>query len=108
VFNDQHGMPLPNKLSPLPWSMHQTSSLVYSADGWTENANGYRVEWVYACSANDAVFKVHAANWIIPCRDIVRRLAEWLESNGIKESEFDIADDAAKLWEEMIRDNKTP
>lgn len=93
-MSDEHGMPVPDERL-LPIAIGDCGQVV--------DRDGEEIElWV------DPEFFIHSANWIGPCREIVRRLAEWLESNGIKESEFDIANDAAKLWEEMIRDNKTP
>lgn len=96
MANDEHGMPVPPEHLPLKlWVEHEKFvDTVRDRDDLEVNI------W------DMPEFFVHAANWIIPCREIVRRLAEWLASDGSKESEFDIADDAAKLWAEMQRDAK--
>ena len=50
----------------------------------------------------DFDFCSHAFRWIVPCRDIVRRLAEWAESDLM--GDFDkIASDAVVLWAEMLK-----
>ena len=98
---DEHGLPVPEQSSPLPWRQFDTYEVV--------DANGNEVVCVVRkafITARDCEYAVHAANWIIPCREIVRRLAEWLASDGSGGSEFDIAENAVKLWADMQRDAK--
>lgn len=99
-MKDEHGMPLPGDASPLPWSRNNERDL-QADERRIDDYDGVRVAGVW--DDDDCEFIVHAANHIIPCRDIVRRLAEWIKSDLV--SDFDeIALDAVKLWDEMQRE----
>jgi hypothetical protein len=95
-MTDEHKMPLPSKNRPLPWIV---------SDYFNVQDNSSRLV-VYECATTaDADFIVHAANYIIPCREIVRRLLEWHNGPIDKHvSLYDIANDAEKLWAKMRED----
>lgn len=100
-MRDGFGMPVPDKSSPLPWKQFDAYEIV--------DANCDEVVCVvrkaFVTNA-DCKFSVHAANWIIPCREIVLRLAEWSEGEGFWDDWEGIATDAAKLWNKMQEDAK--
>lgn len=84
MSRDEHGMPLPDERL-LPVAIGDC--------GQVTDRDGEEIElWV------DPEFFVHAANWIVPCRDIVRELAE------CHPSDWDmVATKAKKLWDEMLK-----
>ena len=90
MSRDEHGMPLPdNRLLP-----------VRIGDcGQVTDRDGEEIEfWV------DPEFFTHAANNIIPCREIVRRLAEATKKEVNPAGSYQrIGYDAAKLWDEMLK-----
>ena len=97
-MKDEHGMPGFHPEEKFPWCFHggDEGYHVYDADGGD------------VCHITDTEREVvenmvHASNWIIPCREIVRRLAEYYESYGLP---LILGDDAAKLWADMQRDAK--
>ena len=95
MASDEHGMPVPDQSSPLPWERFDSYGIV--------DANGDEVVCVVRkafIATADCKFAVHAANNIIECRDIVRRLAEpgAVEIRVVVEQ---IAADAARLWAKM-------
>ena len=91
MARDEFGMPLPSKSSPLPWQDSYCREVADANFGlvaekfWTESDTG---------------FAVHAANNIIPAREIVRRLAEWSKSDSMDDF-IPVIRDAEKLWEKM-------
>ena len=88
MSRDEFGMPLPDRRL-LPLSLNE--------DGEVVDRDGDEVElW---CDRN---FFIHAANNIIPAREIVRRLIEWHCGPIDKHvSLCDIVSDAEKLWAKM-------
>lgn len=89
MSRDEHGMPLPCDDSPLPWpEMH----------GVVEDCDGFEI-----CQAGEnSSFIAHAANFITPCREIVRRLAEATTKEvSPAESYRKIGYEATKLWLKM-------
>ena len=105
MANDEYGMPVPHSESPLPWSAS-------GKDEWawvkTETGNGnYETGVCEPYFRADADFIVHSANWIIPCREIVRRLSVWYDECGsVSFNVIEVSRDAAKLWADMQRDAK--
>lgn len=86
MSRDEHGMPLPDERL-LPVAIGDC--------GQVTDRDGEEIElWV------DPEFFVHAANWIVPCRDIVRRLADG-GTIGDKALMYQLVTDAANLWDEM-------
>lgn len=71
-------------------------------------------EWVledeFLC-LDDFDFTIHAANWIIPCREIVRRLSVWYDESGkpggsVSFNVIEVSRDAASLWAKMQEEAK--
>lgn len=91
---DEHGMPVPPEHTPIPlWIEHERfTDTVRDADDQEVNL------W------DSPEFFVHAANWIVPCREIVRRLGK-PQALSLAEMEA-IMLDAANLWSEMQEDVK--
>lgn len=84
-MTDEHGMPLPDERL-LPVAIGDC--------GQVTDRDGEEIElWV------DPEFFVHAANWIVPCREIVRRLA--FSKLSLEGEIWDLRMDAANLWAEM-------
>lgn len=99
---DEHGMPVPHKSSPLPWKQLDTYEMVDANKDEVVCA----VRKGFVTNA-DCKFSVHAANWIIPCREIVRQLAEAAVKEVSPEAAYKrIAYDAAELWAKMQEDAK--
>lgn len=94
-MKDEHGMPMPDAGSWLPWS-NEGDEII------SENESNVTA----LMYPEDADFIVHAANHIIPCRDIVRRLARWQHGGMSSGNINDIAADAALIWAEMQREAK--
>lgn len=95
-MKDEHGMPLPDAGSWLPWSNEGDEIL-------SENETNVTALMYH----DDADFIVHAANHIIACREIVRRLIEWHFGPLDKHvSLCDIVADAKKLWAKMQKEAK--
>lgn len=96
MSRDEFGMPVPDEELPLPWE----------PDGQWDvlDKNGLIV--VYDCSTEKSRdFIAHAANNIIPAREIVRRLAEaTVKEVNPSESYKRIAYDAANLWARMQKE----
>lgn len=98
MARDEHGMPVPHEESPLPWREH-SGGIEADDESWV-------LEDEFLAD-QDLHFSIHAANWIIPCREIVRRLADFDCYMDIQESDVrGIIADAANLWAEMQRDAK--
>lgn len=88
MVRDEHGMPLPDERI-LPIAVFAGESVV--------DRDGEEIEmWV------DPEFFVHAANNIIPAREIVRRLAEWWENKEHPIGSLGI--EAAELWAKMQKE----
>ena len=98
---DEHGLPVPEQSSPLPWRQFDTYEVVDANDN--EVVCVVRKAFI---TSRDCEYAVHAANWIIPCREIVRRLAEWVVDDPASDNLASIATDAAKLWDDVQRDAK--
>lgn len=95
MSRDEHGMPLPSDESPLPWRLCGLFEIMSSSET-------YVAELGESLGDIDAEFIVHAANWIIPCRDIVRRMAEATTKEvSPAESYRKIGYEATKLWLKM-------
>lgn len=98
MARDKHGMPVPDENIQLPW-------ISDSCRGINGKARYVAVSTLDAFFDRDSRdFAVHAANWIILCREIVRRLAE-PQALSLNEMEI-IIQDAAKLWAKMQEDAK--
>ena len=94
-MTDEHGMPLPSDDNPVPWRMCGLFEIMSSNETYVS-------ELGESLGDIDAEFIVHAANWIIPCREIVRRLAEATTKEvNPAESYRRIGYEAAKLWIQM-------
>lgn len=96
---DEHGMPLPLEEIPLPLWIDKVKFVDTVRDSLDEEVNLWDMP----------EFFVHAANNIIPAREIVRRLAECSNVKNLEEFQIlaaRIVDDAAKLWANMQRDAK--
>ena len=97
MARDEHGMPLPDEESPLPWEK----------DGPWDVLDKSGLIVAYDCSTEKSRdFIVHAANNIIPAREIVRRLAEWHDEAAKPDGTLsfnliEIAGSAEKLWAKM-------
>lgn len=96
---DEYGMPVPGDENPLPWRMCGLFEIMSSNETYVS-------ELGESLGDIDVEFIVHAANWIIPCREIVRRLAEWCLDDPAAGSYSEIAEDAARLWAKMREDVK--
>lgn len=95
---DEHGMPLPYVQSPLPWKKQVGERGGKEAWIITDAIRFPIHESIGVIMEQDADFAAHAANWIIPCREIVRELAE------CHPSDWDmVATKAKKLWDEMLK-----
>ena len=87
---DANGVVVPAGHDPLPWNRSDHE------DGWPADAKDNIIGF-----GNDTIdFIVHAANYHGRLADIVRRLAEWSESDLMGDVDAMIVD-AAKLWDEM-------
>lgn len=101
-MSDEHGMPVPIYAHG-PFKMIRNEGLSYQemyliVDG--EN------NVICPISEPDVgKFFVHAVNNIIECREIVRRLAEWVKSDLMDEID-DIIDDTVRTWDCMQREAK--
>lgn len=93
-MKDEHGMPLLSEETPLPWKVERDERI--------SDRCGCKVEADLDGFPETLHFIVHAANWIIPCRDIVRRLATYTNERQL----FVLVEDAQKLWDEMQREAK--
>lgn len=89
-MSDEHGMPVPTEQIPTPLWIDREQFVDTVRDKHDEEVNLWDMP----------EFFVHAANWIVPCREIVRRLAE-LGSIGDRALMYQLVEDAAKLWDEM-------
>lgn len=100
MSRDEFGMPLPDVTSHLPWEKQVGERL--GSEAWLiVDANGMPIhENIGIIMEEDADFISHAANNIIPARDIVRRLATSKSVSDLLE----IAADAEKLWSKMQRE----
>lgn len=90
---DEHGMPMPDERL-LPIAVGEYGEVV--------DRDGEEIEfWV------DPVFFAHAANNIVECRDIVRRLAEKY-AKAVAHGTLVTPEmrDASKLWIKMRREVK--
>ena len=100
MANDEHGMPVPSEDRPLPWDFCD------NRDSWKER-DGLDLREFWA-ELDDAEFAKHAANNIIECREIVRRLAEHYKTEPSEtfcgNKLYRICDDAARLWAKMQRE----
>lgn len=93
MARDEHGMPLPG--SDLPWRQCGTFEIMSGNEIYVS-------ELGVSLGDLDVPFIVHAANNIIPAREIVRRLIEWHCGPIDKHvSLCDIVSDAEKLWAKM-------
>lgn len=93
---DEHGMPVPSDESPLPWAQNGV--------GGIDSLYYRRVcDFEAFSDSKNRDFTIHAANWIIPCREIVRRLADG-GTIGDKALMYQLWEDAARLWAKMQRD----
>jgi len=102
MSRDEFGMPVPDVTSHLPWEKQVGERL--GSEAWLiVDANGMPIhENIGIIMEEDADFISHAANNIIPARDIVRRLIEWHCGPIDKHvSLCDIVSDAEKLWAKM-------
>ena len=106
MSRDEHGMPIPSKLTVLPVRI---ADMMSECDRYSHgevvidsSENESEVVGLYAFgSREDMEFFVHAANWIIPCREIVRRLAE---PDNLSLSEMEaVIRDATILWSKMLK-----
>ena len=108
MSRDEHGMPIPSKLTVLPVRI---ADMMSECDRYSHgevvidsSENESEVVGLYAFgSREDMEFFVHAANWIIPCREIVRGLAE-LGSIGDRALMYQLVTDAANLWAKMQKE----
>jgi len=100
MSRDEFGMPVPDVTSHLPWEKQVGERL--GSEAWLiVDANGMPIhENIGIIMEEDADFISHAANNIIPARDIVRRLATSKSVSDLME----IAVDAEKLWSKMQRE----
>ena len=100
MARDEFGMPVPDVTSHLPWEKQVGERL--GSEAWLiVDANGMPIhENIGIIMEEDADFISHAANNIIPARDIVRRLATSKSVSDLME----IAVDAEKLWSKMQRE----
>jgi hypothetical protein len=103
MARDEFGMPLPDVTSHLPWEKQVGERL--GSEAWLiVDANGMPIhENIGIIMEEDADFISHAANNIIPARDIVRRLAEWSKSDSMDDF-IPVIRDAEKLWEKMQKE----
>ena len=86
-MSDEHGMPVPPEEIPMPLWIDREQFVDTVRDKHDEEVNLWDMP----------EFFVHAANHIISCREIVRRLAE---SKSVQDL-LAIASDAEKLWAKM-------
>ena len=99
MSRDGYGMPVPDGGSPLPWSANERRDERTNGRR-VDDYDGVRVAGVW--DDDDRWFILHAANNIIPAREIVRRLIEWHCGPIDKHvSLCDIVSDAEKLWAKM-------
>lgn len=108
MARDEHGLPVPGEASPLPWSANEERDEQVN-ERRIDDHDGVRVAGVW--DDDDNRFMVHSANWIIPCREIVRRLSVWYDESGkpggsVSFNVIEVSRDAAKLWADMQRDAK--
>lgn len=98
---DEHGMPVPTyahgpfRVIPNDETAHDEAFLIVDGE-----SNVINPIW----QKDVGEFFAHASNWIIPCREIVRRLAETMNaasSGDFEEKAYEVATDAAKLWAKM-------
>lgn len=85
----------------MPWCYHHGDEGYHVYD-----AEGRDVCHIIDTEREVAEIMIHAANHIIEARDIVRRLAE-LGSIGDRALLYQLAEDAAKLWDKMQREDKS-
>ena len=85
-------MPLPSETNPLPWKIDEADEFDLC------NSTGSLVVFQVS-TTDDTEFIIHAANRIIECRDIVRRLAENEEKT--LDQWVSIYEDAKELWAKM-------
>jgi hypothetical protein len=91
MARDEHGMPLPG--SDLPWRQCGTFEIMSGNEIYVS-------ELGESLGDLDVPFIVHAANSIIPAREIVRRLAEWSKSDSMDDF-IPVIRDAEKLLAKM-------
>ena len=90
MSRDEHGMPLPLEEIPLPLWIDKVKFVDTVRDSLDEEVNLWDMP----------EFFVHAANNIIPAREIVRRLAEWSKSDSMDDF-IPVIRDAEKLLAKM-------
>lgn len=101
MATDEHGLPMPHNESPLPWSSSGNDEWAWVK---TETGKGnYETGVCEPYFRSDADFIAHAANNIVECRDIVRRLAKWAKSDLMDDID-DIIDDAVRTLDRMKRE----
>jgi len=101
---DEHGMPVPTyahgpfRVIPNDETAHDEAFLIVDGE-----SNVINPIW----QKDVGEFFAHASNWIIPCREIVRRLAELNNATVVcSQAIITLMDDAAKLWAKMQEDAK--
>lgn len=106
-MTDSYGLPVPSDESPLPWRLCGLFEIMSSNETYVSELDE-------SLGDIDAEFIVHAANNIIACREIVRRLAGWdkkypkgtIHSFNAEKEHDAIAADAANLWDKMQEEAK--
>lgn len=97
MATDEHGLPVPSEERPLPWDFCDNRG------SWQER-EGLDTREFWA-ERDDAEFARHAANNIVECRDIVRRLAEkYAKAVAYGTIVTPEMADASRLWAKMKRE----